>query len=100
GDVGAWSSLAIDAEGRARVSYLDASRGTLRYAEAGEGGAWLTQTLDASGSTGRGTSLALDRSGAPVIADAARAGHGSFRLLRSGVAFGDAPAADRLRTAS
>jgi len=94
GDVGAWSSLAIDADGRARVSYLDASRGALKYAEAAEGGAWVTQTLAATGPA-RGTSLALDRAGAPVIASSGAASRGSFRLFSGVVPSGGAAAGDR-----
>jgi hypothetical protein len=51
----------------------------------------MTETVDGSGMTGRNTSLALDRSGAPVIAYTARAGKGSFRMVSASVQFGGKP---------
>ncbi|MEQ1834287.1 MAG: FlgD immunoglobulin-like domain containing protein, partial [Candidatus Eisenbacteria bacterium] len=51
-----------------------------------------TETVDANGITGRNTSLALDRTGEPVIAYTARTGKGSFRVASASVQFGGKPA--------
>jgi hypothetical protein len=70
---------------------MDADQMTLKYATA-QNGVWLVEVLDASGLTGRNTSLALDRTGAPVIAYTARTGRGSFRVVSASVQFGGRPA--------
>jgi flagellar hook assembly protein FlgD len=51
----------------------------------------MAETIDANGTTGRNTSLALDRSGAPVIAYTATKGRGSFRVVSASVQFGGKP---------
>jgi hypothetical protein len=90
GDVGAYSSLELDAQGQPHISYMDAKQQSLKYAVASEG-VWMAETIDANGATGRNTSLALDRSGAPVIAYTAAKGRGSFRLVSASVQFGGKP---------
>ena len=65
------------------MSYLDAARGALKYAESLEGGGWSRQVVDGLDGAGHNTALALARDGAPVIAYTARAPRGSFRLVSS-----------------
>lgn len=56
GDVGSWSSIDLDASGKAHVSYMG-SNFTLRHATEVTGG-WAANTVDGSGVTGYDTSLA------------------------------------------
>lgn len=65
GDVGRWSSLALDAAGLPHVSYYDATAQSLKYARY-DGTAWMSETVSAAVDVG--TSLALDTSGWPHIA--------------------------------
>ena len=58
--VGAYASLAVDDEGRAHISYFDATGGDLKYAR-WTGSAWRTETVDSLGEVGLYSSLALDR---------------------------------------
>lgn len=65
GDVGKYTSLALDANGAPRISY----NGTfdLKYAE-WTGGAWVIQTVDPGGNnTGEASSLTLDALGNPHV---------------------------------
>jgi len=71
-DVGAETSLALDAAGVPHVSYYDATHGDLKYA-ARLGGQWRVTTVDAvdavdvDSAVGRHSSLALDPAGQPRI---------------------------------
>jgi hypothetical protein len=67
GDVGQYSSLALNAGGYPRISYYDATGHDLKYAYL-DGSTWISQVVDAAGDVGRYSSLALDASGAPHIA--------------------------------
>jgi hypothetical protein len=67
GDVGKFSSLAIDANGIAHISYYDDSNNHLKYAQQLEAGGWYTETVDFTGDVGRYSSLALDAEGQPHI---------------------------------
>lgn len=67
GDVGKFASLALDAEGNARVAYFDNTNRDLKYASK-SGGNWTVETVAATGSVGWDSSLALDAGGNPHIA--------------------------------
>ena len=71
GDVGWYTSLALDSSGNPHISYDDQTNGNLKYA-AWTGSAWNIQTVDSGenavyGYVGFYTSLALDSSGNPHI---------------------------------
>jgi hypothetical protein len=67
GSVGWYTSLAVDAGGRLHVSYQDWTNGHLKYATCAADCAltanWQAATVDAAGSVGFSTSLAVDGSG-------------------------------------
>ena len=69
GDVGWYTSLALDSRGNPHISYLDNTHGSLKYAWL-SGTTWLSETVDSAGwpSWGTGaTSLKLDQADVPYI---------------------------------
>ena len=70
GDVGRYTSLALDADGRPWIAYYDATRHDLKVAHRTDGG-WLAETVDEgdgiAGDVGADLSLAVDAAGAPHI---------------------------------
>ncbi len=66
GNVGQYSSVAVDAANNVHISYYDATLGHLKYALK-SGGGWSTQVVDSSQNTGQGSSLALFFNGQPGI---------------------------------
>ncbi len=66
GNIGYYTSLALDAGGNAHISYCDGTNGDLKYA-AWNGSSWNIETVDWEGSVGAHSSLALDSSGYPHI---------------------------------
>lgn len=74
GDVGQYTSLALDHDGRVHISYYDFSNKDLKYAVyAGGGGncgggAWNCQTVDSAGQVGKHTSIAIGSDNYPKIA--------------------------------
>jgi hypothetical protein len=79
GDVGAYTSIALDSSGRPHISYYDFTSGNLKYArrgcarvalkngEIGSYCSWSKTTVDAGDVINGQTSLALDSSGLPHI---------------------------------
>lgn len=68
-DVGAFTSLAIGADGEPRIAYQDRTHGALKLARRA-GMEWTTSIVDDGGGaeTGRYASLALDASDTPLVA--------------------------------
>ncbi len=66
GDVGCYSSVAIDDDHRPHIGYYDDTNGNLKYA-AWTGSGWWIDTVDSDGDVGMSTSIALDGTGNPHI---------------------------------
>ncbi len=66
GDVGEYTSLALDGAGRPHVSYYDATNGDLKYA-AWNGSRWGVEVAHGVGDVGKWSSLALASNGDPRI---------------------------------
>jgi hypothetical protein len=69
GDVGWYTSLALDDGGNPHISYFDNTNAALKYAWL-SGTTWLSVTVDSIGQSpyyGSGTSLELDQADAPYI---------------------------------
>jgi len=66
GDVGRYTSLALDNSGNPHISYMDWTNRHLKYAAKSDGG-WINETVDTTNAVGEFTSLKLDLSGQPLI---------------------------------
>ena len=58
-DVGEYSSIVIDSNDDAHISYFDASTKDLKYAT-DVSGQWMSYTIDSEGDVGYGSSIAID----------------------------------------
>jgi PGF-pre-PGF domain-containing protein len=66
GDVGRYTSLALDDTGNPRISYFDGTNSHLKYAQK-TGDLWTNETVDTTNAVGEFSSLKLDLSGQPLI---------------------------------
>ncbi len=60
GNVGYYSSIAVDGQNRPHISYYDGARGNLKYAYF-NGTNWVIQDIDTLGNVGNWTSIAVNR---------------------------------------
>ncbi|MBI4667808.1 MAG: hypothetical protein HY747_01280 [Elusimicrobia bacterium] len=70
GNVGLYSSLKVDSNGKARIAYQDTTLGKmdLKYAERNTSGQWRIETVDSAGDVGQFASLDVDSLGRAHIA--------------------------------
>jgi hypothetical protein len=66
GSVGLFTSIALDTNDHAHISYYDNANEDLKYAYY-NGSSWNTTTVDSDGNVGIFTSIALDSSDRPHI---------------------------------
>jgi PKD repeat protein len=66
GDIGQYSSLALDSSDNPHISYYDATNKDLKYAQRTSSG-WVTAIVDDTGNVGSYSSLALDSNDNPHI---------------------------------
>jgi hypothetical protein len=66
GDVGWYTSLALDSADNPYISYYDYTNSDLKVAR-WTGSAWTIQTVDSAGDVGEYTAIALDSAGNPHI---------------------------------
>jgi hypothetical protein len=59
GNVGQYTSLALDGLQRSRISYYDVTNGNLKFASS-NGSTWTISTVDSAGDVGQYSSLAID----------------------------------------
>jgi hypothetical protein len=59
GDVGRYTSIAIDGNNKAHISYWDYTNYELKYAT-NASGPWVSQPVDTAGDVGRDNSIAID----------------------------------------
>jgi len=62
GDVGGYTSLAVDSSGNTHISYYDETNNDLKYAHY-DGSTWTNSTVDSTGFVGLYSSMAIDSSG-------------------------------------
>ena len=61
GDIGSYTSLALDSSGNPHISYHDSTNRDLKYARF-DGSSWEIETVDSMGDVGNYVSIALDNS--------------------------------------
>jgi len=66
GDVGWYTSIALDSSDNPHISYFDETNSDLKYAR-WNGTDWITETVDSDGQVGTHTSITLDSSDNPHI---------------------------------
>jgi len=65
-DLGCYSSMKLDGNGRPAVAYFDATVGDLKFARY-DGDNWIVSTIDAPGIAGLYPSLVFDKAGNPAV---------------------------------